>query len=182
MTREEAVMVLNMVEAHGLADKAKRMAIKALEFDLDRHDEEVIKNTVETLWGEPCDDAISRQAVLDACDQSINIFDATDRIKELASVKPKVKECEDCISREAAIKVFGDVHPMDYNTQAYITNIQNLPSVKPKTKIGHWILYRDHKNMVDYPQCDNCGVIIKLPLPIDNLNYCPNCGCRMVES
>ena len=30
MTREEAIMVLKMVEAHGLADEAKRMAIEAL--------------------------------------------------------------------------------------------------------------------------------------------------------
>ena len=31
MTREEAIQVLNMVEAHGLADEAKRMAIEALQ-------------------------------------------------------------------------------------------------------------------------------------------------------
>lgn len=31
MNREEAIKVLNMVEAHGLADEANRMAIKALE-------------------------------------------------------------------------------------------------------------------------------------------------------
>ena len=33
MTREEAIQVLNMVEAHGLADEAKRMAIEALTAD-----------------------------------------------------------------------------------------------------------------------------------------------------
>lgn len=33
MTREEAIMVLKMVEAHGLADEAKRMAIEALKAD-----------------------------------------------------------------------------------------------------------------------------------------------------
>ena len=31
MTREEAIQVLNMVEAHGLADEAKHMAIEALQ-------------------------------------------------------------------------------------------------------------------------------------------------------
>ena len=46
MTREDAIKVLNMVEAHGLADEAKRMAIEALE-------------------QEPCEDAISRQATLE---------------------------------------------------------------------------------------------------------------------
>lgn len=46
MTREEAIKVLNMVEAHGIADEAKRMAIEALS-------------------AEPCDkDAISREGLL----------------------------------------------------------------------------------------------------------------------
>ena len=31
MTREEAISVLKMVEAHGLADEAKKMAIQALQ-------------------------------------------------------------------------------------------------------------------------------------------------------
>lgn len=31
MTNKEAIRVLNMVEAHGLADEAKKLAIKALE-------------------------------------------------------------------------------------------------------------------------------------------------------
>lgn len=30
MTREQAIMVLNMVDAYGVADEAKRMAIEAL--------------------------------------------------------------------------------------------------------------------------------------------------------
>lgn len=45
MTREEAISVLNMVEAHGLADEAKKEAIKALE-------------------QEPCEDCVSRQEVI----------------------------------------------------------------------------------------------------------------------
>ena len=46
MTREDAIKVLNMVEAHGFADEAKRMAIEALE-------------------QQPCEDAISRHTVLE---------------------------------------------------------------------------------------------------------------------
>ena len=37
------------------------------------------------------EDLISRQAVIDACDQSINLFEAVDRIKELAPVTPQPK-------------------------------------------------------------------------------------------
>lgn len=33
MTNEQAIDVLNMVEAHGLADEAKKLAIKALQND-----------------------------------------------------------------------------------------------------------------------------------------------------
>lgn len=46
---------------------------------------------------------------------------------------------------------------------------------------AHWTLYRDYENMIDYPQCDNCGAVIKLPLPINNLNFCPNCGRKIEE-
>lgn len=31
---------------------------------LDRHDEELIKDTVASIWGEPCEDAVSREAVI----------------------------------------------------------------------------------------------------------------------
>ena len=53
------------------------------------------------------DDLISRQAVIDACDQSINLFEAVDRIKELPSVNPQKPicpsagiDCEDCPAYE----------------------------------------------------------------------------------
>ena len=35
MTKEQAIKVLNMVEAHGLADEAKQMAIEALKEESD---------------------------------------------------------------------------------------------------------------------------------------------------
>ena len=57
-----------------------------------------------------------------------------------------------------------------------------LKAVRNGTPVqnAHWVLYRDHENMIDYPQCSNCDTIIKLPLPIDNLNFCPNCGRHMI--
>ena len=109
---------------------------------------------------------------------------------EMAIKALEQESCEDCISRQAAIEIARDnIHygldkKYEYSRellQKTMAEINSLPSVTPQSKIGHWILYRDYKNMVDYPQCDNCGVIIKLPLPIDNLNYCPNCGVKMIE-
>ena len=49
------------------------------------------------------DDLISRQAAIDELHQSINIFEATDRIKDLPSVQPERKmgqwiddNCSEC--------------------------------------------------------------------------------------
>ena len=66
MTRKEAIEVLNMVEAHGLADEAKQMAIQSLE-------------------QEPCEDAISRQALLKLMGEEP--FNWTDSDKELQAVE-----------------------------------------------------------------------------------------------
>jgi hypothetical protein len=63
-------------------------------------------------------------------EERLEIHDNCKKCIEFSNFEPQ--PCEDCISREAVIKIFGEVHPMDYNTQAYITNIQNLPSVTPK--------------------------------------------------
>ena len=56
--------------------------------------EEAIEK-LDREWGieelEPCEDAISRQAVIDACDQSINLFEAVDRIRELKPVTSQPK-------------------------------------------------------------------------------------------
>ena len=40
---------------------------------------------------QPCNDAISKQAVINACEQSINILEAVDRIMDLPSVEQEPK-------------------------------------------------------------------------------------------
>lgn len=89
--------------------------------------------------------------------------------------------CEDCISREAALKIFGDVHPMDYNTKAYIADIETLPSVTPKQKMGRWIKYGEIWGGMQAWECSICknhndinAVYTKMPY-----NFCPNCGAKM---
>lgn len=73
MTREEAISVLNMVEAHGLADEAKKEAIKALE--------------------QPCEDCVSRQSMLDAIteiDDNTNMDIYTNEVREIIKDLPSV--------------------------------------------------------------------------------------------
>jgi hypothetical protein len=56
-----------------------------------------------------------------------------------------------------------------------------IKALEQEPRKGHWKLYCDCKNAVGYPQCNICGAVIALPLSMDNLNYCPNCGADMRE-
>lgn len=38
----------------------------------------------------------------------------------------------DLISRQAVLDLFGDIHPLDYNAQAYVSQIKELPTI-PQT-------------------------------------------------
>lgn len=42
--------------------------------------------TIKALEQEPCEDCVSREEAIDACNQSVNILEATDRIKDLPPV------------------------------------------------------------------------------------------------
>ena len=91
--------------------------------------------------------------------------------------------CADCISREAALKIFGEVHPMDYNTKAYIAGIKALPSVTQQPRIGKWInLEKTRYKGEILPfwlryECSECGGTGE-----GRFNYCPTCGAKMAES
>lgn len=75
MTREEAIKVLNMVEAHGLADEAKRMAIEALEQEPRKGEviltkEEygkLISNEFEIGYAKGYREALEQESILDNC-------------------------------------------------------------------------------------------------------------------
>lgn len=83
-----------------------------------------------------------------------------------------VTDCEDAISRQAVLNVFGDVHPLDHNANAYIEQIKALPSVQPKAKTGKWSVYPvNHNNAF---MCDSCFMSVETPS-----DFCPNCGADM---
>lgn len=49
-----------------------------------------------------------------------------------------------------------------------------IKALAQEPRKGHWIT-RPHVYGVTY--CSECDFELK----IDNTNYCPNCGCKMVE-
>lgn len=153
MTREEAIKVLNMVESYGLADLAKRMAIKALEQECDGSTQKRVGNTLEMR----CDDAISRQAVLKlfATNDGKYLYEA---IRDLPPVKPQYTD--------------GEIKKMQDLEQVEIQKAYELG----KAKTGHWIKTISENGITSAVRCSECGFE-------DNrymlFNYCPNCGAKM---
>jgi 5-methylcytosine-specific restriction endonuclease McrA len=105
---------------------------------------------------------------------------ATYEFVEMAINALEQEPCEDVISREQAKSAIRDRFK-DLPSRVEINTILNeLPSVTPQPKTGHWQKisadkYSEH--VAYYFRCSECGKDI-----IGEHNYCPNCGCRMVES
>ena len=110
-----------------------------------------------------------------------------------------VGECEDTISRQAAIDALKkheielpvytprevDVF-WDDAIDCCVSEIEDLPSAQPQRKRGEWIIGDDHKL-----HCSNCGkvpinrimlqgVLIFDITPIKKMmKFCPSCGAAM---
>ena len=86
----------------------------------------------------------------------------------------KENTCSDCISRQAAIDKATYIETEEgwSGRMVDVKDIESLPSVTPKPKIGHWI---EHPN--DY-ECSECH-IIRAKGRTGKYNYCPNCGADM---
>lgn len=134
MTREEAIKIL----------EAGRNPYHNIDTDTWC---EAFEIAIEALKQEPCDDAISRQAAIDAFERFIHELGIKDE-------------------------------PYNYGEMAL--SVQNVPSIKPQEKTGHWI--RGHHGF----GCSNCHKSIegKWDDNIDDITgtlFCPNCEAKMVE-
>lgn len=103
----------------------------------------------------PCGDTVSRQAVIQAM---YDLCDTGETLKE---------------------NIWRDNPHID----AIIDTIENLPSVTPKQRTGHWVEIGDEP--YDTWECDNCGFVIDGSGCVDPeeyrdiYKYCPNCGAKM---
>lgn len=126
MTREEAIHYLSVpsnTNGSGLCTdeqhyEAKQIAIKALE-------------------QEPCDDAVSRQAVLDlVADYDLSMGQVVKGIHALLPVtpQPKIEPCNDVVSRQAVLEIQAKYAEHIGATKFWQMrdDIKALPSVRPQ--------------------------------------------------
>jgi len=115
-----------------------------------------------------------------------------DELNEVLDVAIKALEqepCEDAISRQYLIDIATKDGAYDYVSAQ---EIANAPSVNSQPKTGYWI--DDNENEIDARygrhlyKCSECNEYADMFVgstedwwDIEKPNYCPNCGCRMVD-
>lgn len=118
---------------------------------------EALQKELKALEQEPCEDAISRQALLKLMGEEP--FNWTDSDEELQAVE-------------------------DYRN--FRNMVEQLPSVNPqKPKTGHWVKYGIPRCEEQHYKCTACGYYINFGQWGDfytkEFKYCPYCGAEMVE-
>jgi len=169
MTREDAIKILKECRERKLKytfytldeyQAATDIAIEALEQEPDAiHNEREqaymkgYEDASKRYRTEPCEDAISRQEVL-------NIIEFED------------KWLVDAKSHNTNTTIAFD---------SMISKVQALPSVSTE-KTGHWIAQDIHNCHTDF-RCSKCGYIHSFMHlygePTADYTYCPNCGAKM---
>lgn len=145
-----------------------------------------LKELKELREQEPCEDVISRRAVLDIVKFEENwLFDAksnnadTDiafsgirtQVAKLSSVTKALEPCEDAISRKSMLDYLKYLHG-EMSEEEFI---KALPSVIPTRPAGHWINHSDE----GYVECSNCGSATNCDGNIADLHFCFSCGAKM---
>ena len=106
---------------------------------------EQAKNMLKALEQQPCEDCISRKLLSDNICEGIS--------------------CNECS--------FNEID--DESGCLLQKRLDELPSVQPKPKTGHWIYDGDQ---IICNRCFKAFGFISLKL---TSNYCPNCGAKMIE-
>ena len=214
MTREEAIIFGKRAIYFGLDDTTREfceIAVKALEQEpcIKAHNpaetdtwslkdiaDALKRNGIITEIQEPCEDAISRKAVLEGIenlkkihfDRVVVLSKVSNMVSDLPSVQPKHPECDDAVSRKELLDLATTVETDDYSDNeildvVLVDDIKQLSSVYPKQRTGHWIAIDDEPHE-DY-ECDKCAFVVSAWTaniePEEVYKYCPNCGAKMQD-
>lgn len=185
MTKEEALNIMSQM-------------IKDEEGFLSDNTVEAHKMAIQALSQEPCDDAISRQAVMDALCDKCELFHKNGEqtcltkcesyhfLATLPSVTKKPIERDDAISRQAVLDIdfkriiLTTAKPAEMIEQ----KVKALPLVPPQQKYGKWKVVSDGYGDNAYIcECSECKDTVWVYKDADRKwKYCPSCGAKMQES
>ena len=143
-------------------------AIKMLKSKMDGHTDtsyewaETVRMAIKALEQQTCEDAVSRNLIT----QTLNKMDRY--------VAEELMLCDtDKKFPKNEVFIVDDV---------YEQIVEQLPSVQPERRVGHWIQTqeKDDAEPCILWECSCChkefrSVVHKVS------NYCPQCGCRIVE-
>jgi hypothetical protein len=139
----------------------------------------------------PCEDCVSRQAVLDMAsvietddfsgNEIMKVVDVDD-IKALPSVTPASKpeqSCEDAVSRKEMLDYQEYLHGKMSNEENYklwefIKALPSVTSAQKKSERAHWI--DNHNGTIS---CSCCHAWFHKDDRYSYMRYCPNCGAKM---
>ena len=153
---------------------------------------------------EPCEDAISRQAVLDMLEdinaetEGVGFYyeHYVDYIKSLPSVKPQ-ESCDvpdtndgDIISKQTVLDTISELNAISFyeaqedSRETYYEirqAIKDLSPVKqePQTVIYSGDGYADGEMVYDMAECPNCGYEYENGDKDWGLPFCPSCGQKL---
>lgn len=160
------------------------------------------ERVIKALEQEPCDDCISRKAVLntlDSMDKALTEDRTVEEYKELLEecykvlpgIQPKSIE-GDAISKAEALNIINIEGKWIFNNDKVYSpvnvgialtsikkKIKNLPSVQPKPKTGHWIATENEEMEIDGYYCSECDCPMETE---EKTRFCPNCGAEMLPT
>lgn len=111
-------------------------------------------------------------------EQAINYLKSSGMSKEQIETVINALTCEDCISREALMKLFKEYQPsLATRVCEFGDALKELSSVKPQRAKGHLISNQQDgevKAFWERYRCSVCGEYAQ-----DNFNYCSRCGAEL---
>ena len=147
MTREERDFAKSRIE----------YLLKISSFVFDEHDKEALEAAIQALSQEPTEKPMTVDEMEREYEKSKALFH-------------KIVECDDAVSRDAAIKALSHGEGC---RNICANAIIKLPSVTHKS--GKWTLMYEPKNMVVCSECGKCAYMYQ-----DKTSaFCPNCGAKM---
>ena len=82
------------------------------------------------------------------------------------------------VELDKVLEVFGDIHPLDHNANAYKSKIERLVCYNlPKAKWKNIEPPREKTFYIDSVYCTNCKT--HEPVHYKEYRWCPTCGATM---